>query len=168
MNAVALALRTGAACWAALLLSLAPETARAQSMEFGYPYVATGGFAAPCGVAFEPSSDRVLVADTANHRVRYTSVASLEATPPWTELGHETDPAAPGALGFPQGVAADAEGNVYAIDTVGGEVQLFRPDGAGGYVLDPAFTAATPRGSEVRSYSARRLATRSKVATSAA
>lgn len=130
------------ACCAAV--ALAPAGARGQSLEFGYPYVASGDFAAPCGVAFDSAGDQVLVADTANHRIAYASVASLTGAPTWSDLGGPTDPAAPGALSFPQGVIADADGDVYAIDTVSGVLRLFRPDLAGGYTLDPGFTAATP------------------------
>lgn len=133
-----------AAAWTtlAMLPAIGPAAARADVLDPGPAFVVTGPFRAPCGVAVDPGGTTVFVADTGNHRVRHAPIATLAGAVTWGELGWVASRSAPEALNEPQGVAVDAAGNVYVVDTLGGEVQLYRP-GASGYTLEPSFASTT-------------------------
>jgi len=128
---------------AAFLLAATP--ALAGSIEFGPPFVFSGGFTAPAGLAVDDANGRIVVADTGAHRVKWATIASLVAgSPAWTELGFVADRSLPEALNEPQAVAVDGAGNVYVVDTFAGEVQLYRWNpGTSTYAYDPAFAATT-------------------------
>jgi M6 family metalloprotease-like protein len=88
---------------------------------------------------------RVLVVDTGNRRIKYTDISTLSGgAPTWSEVGFVADPTQEQALNQPRGVAADAQGHLYAVDSVGGEVELYRWNAAtSSYTYDPAFASAT-------------------------
>ncbi|WP_164020280.1 NHL repeat-containing protein [Pyxidicoccus trucidator] len=111
----------------------------------GAPNPVTGDFLIPFGVGVDELNGRVLVADTAHRRIKYTDISTLAGgTPTWSEVGFVADPAQEQALNQPQGVAADAQGNLYALDSVGGEVELYRWNAAtSSYTYDAAFASAT-------------------------
>lgn len=123
----------------AVLLS---HTLWADSLEYGPPVPVTNDFNVPSGLAIDSANSRILVADTANHRIKYTSISGLEAAPTWSEFGYVGDRSLPEALSEPQAVAVDGSGNAYVVDTFNNEVQLFRWSG-GAYSYDPAFASTT-------------------------
>lgn len=114
----------------------------ANSLEYGPPVPVTDGFAVPAGLAIDEPRNRVLVADTGNHRIKYTDIDSLAGTPTWHEFGYIANRALPEALNEPQALAVDANGNVFVVDTFDNEVQLYRWDGAS-YTYDSSFAATT-------------------------
>jgi sugar lactone lactonase YvrE len=111
----------------------------------GAPTPVTGGFSIPFGVGVDELNGRVLVADTANRRIKYTAISTLSGgAPTWSEVGFVADPTQEQALNQPQGVAADAQGNLYALDSIGGEVELYRWNATtSSYTYDPAFASTT-------------------------
>lgn len=111
----------------------------------GPPLPVTGDFLIPFGVGVDELNGRVLVADTAHRKIKYTAISGLSgASPVWSEVGFVADPTQEQALNQPQGVAADAQGNLYAIDTVGAEVELYRWDAmSSSYTYDAAFASTT-------------------------
>lgn len=127
-----------------ILLALWAGPAAAQLVEFGPPYTATAGFLAPTGVAVDESHDLLFVADTGNQRLKYAPISGLTGAPSWSDVGYVPDLGTAAALDGPQGVAVDAAGNVYVVDTFAGEVQLYRYDAAAGYAYDPSFAASSP------------------------
>lgn len=133
-----------------LLLSLALQVGLvgsgwAQGSPFGPPFIISGGFTLPAGLGVDAANARVLIADAGSHRVKYATIPDLAGTPTWDDFGFVSGLVQPQALVAPQAVAADSAGNVYAVDTVGSQVQLYRWDASSGtYALDPDFGAATP------------------------
>jgi virulence-associated protein VagC len=129
----------------AATLFLTATSALAGSIEFGAPFVFTGGFTTPAGLAVDAANGRVLVADTGAHRIRWAAISSIVAgSPAWSEFGFVTDRSLPEALAEPQAVAVDSAGNAYVVDTFRNEVQLFRWDATSStYTYDPAFAATT-------------------------
>lgn len=125
-----------------MMLFLMTSTALATSLEYGPPVPVSDGFSVPTGLAIDTVNSRILVVDTANHRIRYTSLSGLEATPVWSEFGYVADRSLPEALSEPQAVAVDGSGNAYVLDTFNNEVQLFRWSG-GAYSYDPVFAQTT-------------------------
>lgn len=76
-------------------------------------------FNQPYGVAVDPVSHDIYVAERGNHRVqRITSAGKFVMG--WGELG-----TAPGQFDSPIGVAADAKGNVYVVDHNNNRVEKF-------------------------------------------
>ncbi len=138
--------------WTPLVLVLAAfsfsllwvESSSADSVEFGPPFIINDGFKAPAGLAVDTTNGRVFVADTANHRVKYASISTLQGTPVWNEFGFVSNRALPEALNEPQAVAIDSAGNAYVVDTFGNEVQLFRWNAAtSNFAFDPNFAQTT-------------------------
>ena len=128
------------------LLSIGPTVTltSAQTTEYGPPLVITESFQVPAGLGLDTANGRVLIADTGHHRIKYATVASLGGSPTWSEFGFIASRADPAALNEPQGVADDAAGNVYVVNTFGNDVQLYRWNpGSGTYVYDPAFASTT-------------------------
>ena len=127
-----------------LLTGLVNSLSYAQNFEFGPPFMITDGFMIPSGLGIDIANGRVFVADTGNHRTKYTNITDLSGTPVWNEFGYIADRTLPEALTFPQGVAVDSVGHAYVIDTFGNEVQLYRWDAAAStYTYEPAFAADT-------------------------
>jgi hypothetical protein len=135
-------LRAKAALMGVGLAACSVSALRADNGIFGPPFAAAGSFSVPSGLAVDAAHDRVLVADTGNHQVRYAAIADLASTPVWSSFGYVSDRALPEALNLPQALAVDSGGNAYVVDTQAGEVQLYRYSG-GGYSLDEDFTADT-------------------------
>jgi len=123
-------------------LAITPPTA--QTTEYGPPIVVTESFQVPAGLGLDAANGRVLIADTGHHRIKYTSVASLTGTPTWSEFGFIANRADPAALNEPQGLAVDASGNVYVVNTFGNDVNLYRWNAATStYTYDPMFASTT-------------------------
>jgi hypothetical protein len=133
--------RFGLGMVAMSIITLCPLL-HAENPEFGPPFAITDAFTIPSGLGIDTANDRVFVVDTGNHRVKYANIADLSGTPVWNEFGYVADRTLPEALTFPQGVAVDSAGNVYAIDTSGNEVQLYRRNG-NTYTYDPTFAQTT-------------------------
>jgi M6 family metalloprotease-like protein len=98
----------------------------AQSLEFGPPYIINDDFNVPSGMAIDELNKRIFIADAGNHRLLYAAISDLKGIPIWNELGYIVDRSQSQALNEPQGVAVDASGNVYIVDTFGNEVELYR------------------------------------------
>jgi len=83
---------------------------------------AANSFKMPSGIAIDPANDHILVADSGNNRIDVlTSVGG--ATP--TKL----TPISSKLFNDPQGVAADAAGNIYVANTGADDVLVFSPTG---------------------------------------
>ena len=116
--------------------------AGAENVEYGPPFIVQSDFKGPAGMALDLVHGRLVVADTASHRFFVAALEGITASPVWKEDGFVDDRTVPEALHEPQGVAVDAAGNVYVVDTFGNEVQLYRFDAAtASYTPDPAFAA---------------------------
>jgi DNA-binding beta-propeller fold protein YncE/glucose/arabinose dehydrogenase len=77
----------------------------------------------PSGIAIDPSSGNVYLADTANQRITiYSSNGTF-----LTEFGRYGDE--DGSFNSPEGVAVDQEGNVYVADTANHRIQVFSSNG---------------------------------------
>jgi M6 family metalloprotease-like protein len=140
--------------WATVLIALgvvvvsgvfaASRPLHAQDLEFGPPYLFTGGFQNPFGIALDTAHDHLLVVDTGHHQVAWMSLADVLAAPTFTTFGYVADSSLPEALVDPQGVAVDSAGNVYVVDTRQNEVQRFQwDDVAGNYTYVPGFASDT-------------------------
>lgn len=129
---------------AGLAASLWSAPALAQSLEFGPPYTLAGGFENPFGVAVNGAPGHLLVSDTRNRQIRWTTLASLAGTPTFQSFGHVADPAHADALIDPQGLAADGAGNVYVVDARRNQVNRYAWNGTNStYQLDANFASAT-------------------------
>jgi aldose sugar dehydrogenase len=103
----------------------------AYSQEF-YPLIEWGkygieagsSFKSPEGIAVDPSSGNVYVADTANNRIQvFSSNGTLISE--WGSYGNIN-----GRLRSPEGIAVDpSSGNVYVADTVNNRIQVFSSNG---------------------------------------
>lgn len=133
--------------WVFLFLILVlPISIHAQSLEFGPPYLISGGFENPFGVAIggTPGTLHLFVADTRNRQIRWAPLNSLAGTPSFQTFGYVTDVTQPAALLDPQGIAADGNGHVYVVDARRNQVNLYTWDATtGNYVYDPAFASST-------------------------
>src|SRR3954469_21082281 len=87
----------------------------AASSGFAPPAAGAGQFDAPAGVAYDPATGHVWVADTGNHRVQ-------ELDRDGHSLNVYGGPS-PGQFSAPRGIAVDAGGNVYVADTGNNRLQ---------------------------------------------
>lgn len=94
-------------------------------------------FRSPTGLGFNPKTGRVLVADTANNRVREVDPQTWEVTT-LTGFDPEYQGVVPVRFGAPTAVTADAEGRVYVVAS--GDYALVRVD------VDSARTVTTIAG----------------------
>lgn len=130
--------------WQLLLLLLVAQTISAADLEFGAPFTVTHDFSVPAGLALDELNDRILVADSANHRIKYTNISNLTTSPSWQEFGFVADRTAAAALNEPQALAVDANGHVFVADTFNNEVKLYRwNSGSASYAYDSNFAATT-------------------------
>ena len=82
-------------------------------------------FNSPYGVAVDPTSHDLYIAERGNHRIqRITNTGKFVMG--WGELG-----TAPGQFDSPIGVAADASGNVYVVDHMNSRVEKFHVQQSG-------------------------------------
>ena len=130
-------------CLAAVTL-LWFATALGQSLEFGPPFTLTGGFENPFGVAVDTAQGHLLVSDTRNRQIRWTTLTSLSGTPTFQSFGFVADSAQSDALIDPQGLAADGNGHVYVVDARRNQVNLYTWNSTTStYEIDLDFTSAT-------------------------
>jgi DNA-binding beta-propeller fold protein YncE len=136
----------GATLLALLLLAgmYSSQPLNAQRNTFGPPYLVTGSFVLPVGLALDGTHGQVLVADAGDQRVWLAPISDLTGMPVWSDFGYVADQTLPEALHGPQAVAVDAQGNAYVVDTFDGEVQLYRRDAVTGhFAYDPSFAQNT-------------------------
>ncbi len=126
---------------------------QAASLNYGPPYISTGDFKHPYGLAIDETQGRLLVADTANRRWKWLNLNAITSgAAAYHEVGFvpASDPA---ALADPQALAADTTGNIYVVDALKGEVKLYSPSGGGssgsgsggGTSGNPVFIRTLPR-----------------------
>jgi sugar lactone lactonase YvrE len=101
-----------------------------------------GGFAsmaqlsAPTGLAIDPGTDSLYIADTGNHRVRrVTPDGRITAVP-------DRGP----ALSLPVAIAIDDRGNVFIADELASRVLRIDPGGTMAAVATPGITLSSPLG----------------------
>lgn len=83
-----------------------------------------GGFNQPEGVAVDPSTGKVYVSDTFNHRVqRFSSTGQFERK--WGYRGRGTGD----AMDYPRGVAVGPDGTVWLNNTRSANIKHYRADG---------------------------------------
>lgn len=81
------------------------------------------GLLRPTGLAIDPSSGNLIIADTEAHRLRvFTPTGAAVST-----LGHRGG--GEGAFNYPTNVAVDLEGRIYVSDSMNFRVQILAPDG---------------------------------------
>jgi DNA-binding beta-propeller fold protein YncE len=83
---------------------------------------ADGVFQRPAGLAYDPRTQRLYVADTAAHHVVILSPAGV----PLVVLGSRGT--RPGYFNFPTNVALDSQGRLYVSDSLNFRVQQYSPD----------------------------------------
>jgi sugar lactone lactonase YvrE len=103
----------------------------------------SGGFNHPFGLGLDETHGRVLIADTANHRFKWFDVNHTTMTPLISEHGYISNLDHANALNDCQGIAADAAGNVFVVNTLKGRVKAFAWNG-GAYALNNTFASANP------------------------
>lgn len=102
---------------------------------YGSAGYAPGQFNRPYGIAIDPISHDLYVAERGNGRVqRITNTGVSVLT--WGEYRSEPN-TAQGYFNEPIGVAADADGYVYVVDKSNNRIQKFRvvPNGSGGWLV---------------------------------
>jgi sugar lactone lactonase YvrE len=114
---------------AAIFLASPTQVQAGPSLHYGPPYISTGGFLRPFGIALDETHGRLLVADTGNHRFKWTTISDLAGPHVYTEHGYVIDRAAANALNSPQAIAVDSAGNVYVVNPLSGTVKLFTWNG---------------------------------------
>jgi sugar lactone lactonase YvrE len=101
-------------------------------------------FNSPWGIAVD-ASDNVYVADTNNNTIRKISLAGVVTTLAGTagKQGHSDGTGTAASFVLPEGIAVDANGNVYVADTGNNAIRKITPEGV---VTTLAGTAATING----------------------
>jgi sugar lactone lactonase YvrE len=105
-------------------------------------------FDKPCGIA-EDARGNVYVADAWNHKIRKITPEGMVSTLAGSTRGFADGPGVSAQFYEPYGVAVDAQGIVYVVDTKNNKIRIITPDGmvstlAGstqGYVDGPGDTA---------------------------
>jgi tripartite motif-containing protein 71 len=91
-------------------------------VEFG---IAETELSLPSGIAIDPSSGNVYVADTGNNRIQVFSNDGTYVS----KWGEYREVSRNGTLKFPQRIALDEQGNVYVADTGNNRIQVFSNNG---------------------------------------
>ena len=112
---------------------------------------ATARFNGPIGLALDPTSGNIYVADADNYRIRRIDASGTATTLAGSGVrGFLDGPAATARFFEPQGIALDAQGNLYIADraahrirmlTPGGVVSTYAGAGTAGYLDGPAASA---------------------------
>jgi DNA-binding beta-propeller fold protein YncE len=79
-------------------------------------------FAAPMGIAVDPSGD-IFVADSGNHRIREITPAGIVTSLTASTSGARGPGGADALFQLPTGVAVDARGDVYVADAAANQIQ---------------------------------------------
>ncbi len=82
-------------------------------------------FSSPEGIAIDPSSGNVYVADTVNNRIQIFSSNGTFIS----EWGEYAPRAINGSIDHPSDIALDQAGNVYVADTGNNRIQIFSSNG---------------------------------------
>jgi hypothetical protein len=103
---------------------------------------AAASFDDPTGVAYDPTTGDLFVADAGNDTIRMITSAGVVTTLAGTAgtVGSANGTGAAASFDGPQGVAVDAAGNVYVADTGNDTIRMITP---GGVVTTLAGTAGT-------------------------
>jgi sugar lactone lactonase YvrE len=111
--------------------------------EWGKPGSADGEFNEPRGVAVDPDG-YVYVADALNNRIQRFTLNESTGQYGYNETwGGPTAGSSPGQFNFPEGIAADSQGNIYVADNGNYRVQKFDGTtwtviaGSGSFSADP-------------------------------
>jgi len=108
---------------------------------------ASARFNGPVGIVLDPSSGRLIVADTYNDRIRAIGPDGRVETMAGGQPGGTLDgPAHEVAFDTPAGVATDAAGVIYVADTGGDRVARLEPSGTVSTLALPPAIAAAPGG----------------------
>ena len=114
--------------WLASSLILSPHLfSNVQAQEYtpvlswGKYGISDGGLKSPEGIAVDPSSGNVFVADTANNRIQVFSSNGTFITA-WGKFG-----LVDGNFAYPEDIAVGQQGNVYVADTANNRIQVFSP-----------------------------------------
>jgi len=87
-------------------------------------------FSAPSGLAVDPVTGNVLVADSANHRVRTIDAQGGVTTLVGSSAGQNDGPAARARLHTPTALATAPDGRVFVVASGGYRVKVIQPDSA--------------------------------------
>jgi DNA-binding beta-propeller fold protein YncE len=93
----------------------------------------------PMGLARDPATGVVYIADSGNHRIRAVDAAGNVSTFAGSAFGDQDGPALAARLAFPTAVVVGPDGRVYAVASAGGRVKAIG--------TDPAHTVTTLAGS---------------------
>jgi DNA-binding beta-propeller fold protein YncE len=93
------------------------------ALKWGRFGLANGSFNLPEGIAVDPSSGNVFVADTANNRIQVFSSNGTFITT-WGRFGLVN-----GLFNSPEGIAVGQQGNVFVADTANNRIQVFSSNG---------------------------------------
>ena len=110
---------------AAFALLAAPASAQLQATEVGEPANGAGVFRFPQALAYAPGGGSVIVGDEYSGRIGVYSPAGERRF----GFGRRALAREPGRLGVVGGVATDAAGRIFVLDSENDRVQAFTPDG---------------------------------------
>lgn len=91
--------------------------------------VITEGLASPGGLAIDTKNRFLYVADVELDQVLVYDADTLKLLRKIGTTGHNHELTTPGDFSKPGGVAVDAQGNVYAADTMNNRIEIFDADG---------------------------------------
>ena len=89
------------------------------ALKWGRFGLANSSFNLPEGIAVDPSSGNVFVADTANNRIQVFSSNGTFITA-WGKFG-----LVDGNFAYPEDIAVGQQGNVFVADTANNRIQVF-------------------------------------------